>query len=102
MNDIKKFNELGIRAESTGFEGDKIAIDRILNKEVIVNAFKIVDSKFPDKSPLCLHMQITIDDRKHVVFTGSKVLQGVLERVPKEAFPFATTIVRDNRRFEFT
>jgi len=102
MTPVKKFKDLGIQPLSAGFEGDKIRIDRILNREVIINDFKIVKSKYPEKGEMCLHMQITVDDKKHVVFSGSIVLQSMLEQVSKTDFPFATTIIKDNQRFAFT
>ncbi|KQS34006.1 hypothetical protein [Dyadobacter sp. Leaf189] len=103
MKAIKKFKELGIQPESKGFEGDKISMDRILNREITVHDYRIENSKYPEKgNAKCLYMQITIGDNKHVLFSGSKVLQDEIQRVSKDDFPFATTIVKENRRFEFT
>lgn len=102
MTKIKKFKDLGIQPVSAGFEGEKIRIDRILNREIVIYDFKIVTSKYPDKGEMCLHLQIAIDDKKHIVFSGSKVLQSLIEQVDKKDFPFETTIIKDNQRFEFT
>lgn len=96
---MKTFKELGIQTETKSFIGDKIKIDRILNREIAVFDYKIEDSKYTDK---CLFLQIELNGNKHVVFTGSKVLIDTIQKIPREAFPFKTTIVRENEHFEFT
>jgi hypothetical protein len=96
MNNFSQFN---IKPTSKGFEGDKIKIDRIINKQVVVYAYLIKDSKFKD---LCLHMQIHVDNTKRVVFTGSKNLIEMIQKVPAEGFPFTTTIIVENDRYQFT
>lgn len=102
MTKIRKFKELGVQHVTNGFEGDKIKIDRILNREIVVHDFKIEKSKFADKCDKCLHLQISVDDRKHVVFCTGVALQTILMQIPKDNFPFATTIVKENMRYEFT
>jgi hypothetical protein len=103
MTQIKKFNELGIQADFNGFEGDKISIDRVLNREITVLDFRIEKSKYPEKgNDKCLYLQVTIGESKHVIFSGSRVLQDSIQKVSKTDFPFSTTIVKENRRFEFT
>lgn len=82
--------------------GDKIKIDRILNREIIVHDFKIEKSKYEKGNGRCLYLQIEVNQTKHVVFTGSAGLIDAIEQVPKSSFPFSTTIVRENERFEFT
>jgi hypothetical protein len=96
---MKQFKEFGIKPESQIFTGDKIKMERILNREIKVMDYRIEDSKYQGK---CLHMQIEIGETRHVVFTGSGVLIEMIERVPKMDFPFITTIVKENERFEFT
>ena len=100
---MKSFKDFGIEPQTKGFEGDKIKIDRILNKEIIVKRFKIEPSKFTDKSNgRRLVLEIEVDGQNRVVFTGSTVLQEIIQMVPDSGFPFTTKIVRDNERFEFT
>lgn len=96
---MKKFKDFGIKPEIQSFIGDKIKMERILNREIVVFDYKIEDSKFHGKR---LDMQIGIGETKHVVFTGSTILISVIQKVPKEDFPFTTTIVRENEHFEFT
>jgi hypothetical protein len=97
---MKTFKEFGIKTVlQKNFVGDKVKIERILNREIIVLDFRIEDSKFNGK---CLYLQIQLGEIKYVVFTGSKALLEMIDQVPKSEFPFKTTIVKENERFEFT
>lgn len=98
---MKNFKDLGIKNNTQAFVGDKIKIDRILNREISVHGFKIEDSKVKSGTK-CLYMQISIGDAKHVVFTGSVVLMDMIQQVSSADFPFKTTITRENERLEFT
>lgn len=103
MNTFSQFN---IKVESQAFEGDKIKMSKILNREIVVHHFKLEDSKvkaFQDKGTgKCLHLQISINNQKHVVFTSSTGLIEVIQKVPDTGFPFTTTIVEENDRYNFT
>jgi hypothetical protein len=101
---MNSFSQFGIKTEVKGFEGEKIKMLKVMNKEIVVHHFKIEDSKhFKDRgSGKCLHLQITINDTKHVLFTGSSILIESILQVPKEGFPFTTTIVEENERYNFT
>lgn len=98
---MKSFKDFGITTASKPFIGDKIRISKILNREITVNDFRIADSKFEGKG-LCLCLQITVGETKNIVFTGSKYLMEMIEKVPKSEFPFTTTIVEEDERYEFT
>lgn len=94
---------MGITAKVKGFVGDKIKIDRILNKEIIVHGFEIKDSKFEGRgNGKCLYLQIEWKEEKHVVFTSSIYLMDMIGKVAPEDFPFTTTIVKTNEHLEFT
>lgn len=99
---MKKFSDLGIKANPKNFTGEKIKISKILNKEIIVHDFKIVDSKFEGKSGKCLHLQIEFNNEKHIVFSGSTILMEMIQQIDKENFPLSTTIIKDNEYLEFT
>jgi len=100
---MKAFSQFGIRSESQRFVGDKIKIVRILNRKITVIDYRIEESKFQQGGgDKCLHMQIELDGTKHVVFTGSRNLAEVIQKIPKADFPFTTTIVKDNDMYEFT
>ena len=100
---MRKFSELNISASAQGLKGKKISIDEVLNKEIIVEAYRIANSKYDDKgNGKCLYLQIKLDNEERVVFSGSVVLQDIIEQVPADDFPFQTTIIKRNKRYEFT
>jgi len=97
---MKSFSQFNIKTPSKGFEGEKIKMSRILNREIVVHGFKIEDSKvFKGK---CLHIQISFNNEKHIVFTSGTVLIEMIQNVPPDGFPFSATIVEENDRFLFT
>lgn len=95
---MKKFSELGVSPVISHFVGDKIKIDRTLNKNLVIHDFKIVPSKFQETD--CLHIQIELDSEKRVIFTSSKVLIATLKKVPREEFPFECQIVKNSNHYE--
>ena len=46
---VKKFSDFKIKPVETKFTGDKIKIEKILNKSIQVEYFKITESKFKGK-----------------------------------------------------
>lgn len=100
---MRKFNEFNIKQESKSFTGDKIKMSKILNKDITVLDFKIVPSKYTEKgNGNRLDMQIEVNGIKHVIFTGSISLAEAIQQVPKDGFPFSTTIIEENERYLFT
>ena len=102
---MNQFNQFGIQPSVKGFEGDKIKIAKLFDREIIVHDFRIEDSKvkeFREKGTgKCLHLQIELNGEKRIVFTSSSSLIEVIQQVPKTGFPFLTKIVRENERFKF-
>lgn len=100
---MKSFSEFKIEPLKNVFIGDKIKIVKLLNKEIIVNAFKIEKSQFPkNKSGNVMTLQITLDTGKAIIFTGSDYLMHQINLVPETDFPFKTTIIKNGEHFEFT
>lgn len=101
---MKNFSQFNIKSPSRGFEGDKIKMSKVLNREIVVHAYKLEDSKvFKEKGTgKCLQMQISLSGEMHVIFTGSTGLIEVISQVPDNGFPFTTTIIEENDRFIFT
>ncbi len=98
---MNKFSDFGIKAELKNFVGDKISLKRIFNTPVKVLDYKIESSKHKENTK-CLTLQIEYKEEKRVVFTGSTVLIQQIESVPKDKFPFQTTISNQNEYYEFT
>lgn len=98
---MNAFKDLNIKPEIKSFVGDKIAIKRIINEEIVVLDRKIEPSK-QKEGTMYLKLQILKSGEKRVVFTGSSVLIDQIKRVPDTAFPFTTTIRNDHEYYEFT
>jgi hypothetical protein len=101
---MKSFSQFNIQATTRGFEGEKIKMSRVLNREIAVHHFKIEDSKcFKERGHgKCLQLQITLSNEKHVIFTSGSALIEAIKQIPETEFPFSTTIVKDNERLIFT
>lgn len=99
---MNSFKDFGIKPVIKNFSGDKIKIERILNKEIIVEAYKIEKSNFEKGSGMRLVLQIAIGDDKRIVFSGSVVLMDMIKQVPENNFPFSTIIIKENERLQFT
>lgn len=87
--------------ESGPLDGDKIRIDDVLNKELIVTGYRIKESKYPKSGPKCLMLQVVLDDEKYVLFTGSVVLLEQMEKY-QDHLPFIATIQKIDRYYTLT
>lgn len=83
-------------------DGEKVKLDHLLNKEIIVCKFKIRKSKY-DKSPNCATVQFyePTNKVKRIFFTGSNVLVDLLDKY-KDKVPFKTVIKKIDRYYTFT
>lgn len=103
---INKFSQFDIQTPERGLEGEKIKITKILNREVVVHNYKLDDTKieaFKKKGMgKCLYLQVSFNNEMHVVFTSGRALMEVIEKIPKDKFPFTTTITEENGMFKFT
>lgn len=100
---MTNFSELGIEPTITSFEGDKIKLEKVLDKPVVVHAYKIEPSKFQDKgNGNRLVLQLTVNDEKRILFTSSVTLMNMIEQVKESHFPFTSTIIKDNGRIKFS
>ncbi len=98
---MKQFKDFGIKPDSKTFTGEKIKIHKVMNKQIVIEDYRITPSKFNDPGDQCLQMQVVVDDVKRVIFTGSKPLMSLIERVPKTEFPFLAMIIKENDSYEF-
>ncbi|MCX6232642.1 MAG: hypothetical protein NTZ33_13985 [Bacteroidetes bacterium] len=101
---MKQFSDFNIKIVSKGFEGNKIKMAKLLDNEIIVHHYKIEDSKiYKGKgNDKCLHLQISINGEKRVVFTSGIELIEAIQKVPEEGFPFKTVIVEISDRLKFS
>lgn len=87
-------------AEEETFDGDKIKLDEILNKEILVTGYKIKDSS-QKKGTQYLTIHFEIGSEKHVTFTGSVVLMDQLKKYESH-LPFLAIIKKINRHYTFS
>lgn len=103
---MNRFSQFDIKQTSKSFQGDKVKMERILNREIVIHAFKIEETKvktFQERgSGKCLHIQISYNNEMHVLFTSASGLIETIQQVPEDKFPFITTIIKENERFKFT
>ncbi len=100
MMEYKKFSEFA--DEPPLLDGAKINIVDILNKEILVIGYRLADSKYKkDNNSQCLTLQIELDEKRYVVFSGSRVLINQIEKYKAE-IPFLTTIKKIDKYFSFT
>lgn len=98
---MNTFSNLGIKPKENIFIGKKIEADDILDLEIIILDFEIRDSnKFAGTK--CLYLQIELDGKKRVVFTGGKTLIDVMSQVTKDKLPIKTKIAKEDRILKFT
>lgn len=98
MSEYQHFSEF---ADNRDFplEGRKRKMIEILNKEILVTAFKISPSKVNKGDYLII--QFELDSEKQVAFTGSEVLSHQLGRY-KDKIPFHAKIIRQDKYFTFS
>lgn len=103
LTGMKLFKELGVKIDSMPMLGEKIRINRIVNKEIEVTDYEINKSKYEEKSgPEYLKLQIKYEDEVRVVFTGASMLIKTIKKIEKAQLPFKTIIIEQNGFYQFT
>lgn len=92
-------NKFGDFASSVLFDGDKISLEEVLDKEIIIKKYKISGSKYRSSSCLTLHIEFEKENR--VIFTGSVVLMDQVKQY-ENMLPFSTIIKKFNSYYTFT
>lgn len=101
--DIKRFSDLGITVTNKKFVGEKIRLAKVIGIEILVHAYYIKPSKYPERgSDKCLWLQISVDGKKYVAFSIAKILMESIVKIPEDSFPFLTTVINTNDFYEFT
>ena len=94
---LPRFSEFADR-DGKVLDGDKIRIEDVLNREVTVLGHKVRKGKF--RTERCLTLQVELDGERRVVFTGSEVLIGLMEKYCDRC-PFRATIKKVDRFYTF-
>lgn len=84
-------------------DGEKVKIDNLLNKPIIILKFKIRKSKYENNSPRCVTVQFREEDNEipRIFFSGSNVIIDLLNKYG-EHVPFRTTIKKIDRYYTLT
>lgn len=99
---IKKFSDFA--KDELPLQGEKIRIDEVLNKEIIVHDFRVRESKYNDnanKEYIMIQFQFVNQDIFNIFFTGSGVLNSQIVKYKNE-LPFQTIIKNHYKYYTFT
>ncbi len=101
---MKKFCDFGIKAPAGSFEGKKISIEDLFNVPIVINAYKIEESKFTGKNRSNKRLELSLirNGEQLITFTGSDTLMDMISKVPSDEFPFETVLKKHDKRYEFT
>ena len=93
----EKFSDF---AEEEIFDGDKMKLDEILNKEILVTGFRVKDSH-QKKGTEYLTIHFELENKRYITFTGSTVLMDQLKKYESH-IPFISIIKKINRHYTFS
>lgn len=97
MTEYLRFSDF---ADVDAFDGDKLKLGDILDKEILILGYKIKDSKKkPGTKYVTIHFKL--DNKPHIVFTSSQVITDQLTRY-KDKIPFYSTIKKINNYYTFS
>lgn len=85
--------------------GKIVEMQEVLNKEIILLAFKKVPSKYPKKThPYRLDIQIEFEGEIRLLWSTSNVLIEMIEQFPLNKFPIRIKIIKEkeSKRLVFT
>ena len=95
---MKRFSDF---AEEQTLDGDKVKLDDVLNKEIVVTGYVVTKSKYKSSGDMCPKLQFEVDGARYILFTGSNVLINQIERYHDE-IPFITTIKKVDKFYTFS
>lgn len=98
MSSMRKFSDFA--RNSYGFVGNKIPITDLLNKDIIVKAYRIISSKVAQDKD-CLQLQIEFESEPRVTFTNSIVLIKQAKEYESE-MPFSAKIIKNGNYYTFS
>ncbi len=94
---MNKFSE--IAKDDIHLAGEKISLQDIIGKQIVVTGYKITKSKFKEDNYTAI--QYELDGEQHVTFTGAMVLIEQLKKYGDQV-PFETTIKKLGKFYSFT
>lgn len=94
---MNKFSD--IAKDDIHLAGDKMSLQEVVGKQIVVTGYKITKSKFKEDNYVAI--QFELEGEQRVAFTGAQVL---IEQLKKygEQIPFETTIKKMGKFYSFT
>lgn len=100
---LKSFKDLNVPLPMVGFEGTKIEINELIDRDIILHDFRVEKSKYPKEGKEhCLWLQVAIGEIKYVSFTPTLTLIRQITQIEKTELPITTKIIRAGKRLEFS
>jgi hypothetical protein len=97
---MQKFSDFA--QEECRFSEDKIPLDNVVGKQIVVHAYYLQKSNFKDSlNKERMTMLIEFGGEKRVVFTKSEVLIRQMRQYEKH-LPFETIIIHPKRYYTFS
>jgi len=86
-------------SDEKALEGEKLKMDDILNKEILIKDFNIKKSRYSkNETGMYLMLQFELNGETKVLFTGSDVLIKQLQKY-KEHIPFMAILKKINKYY---
>jgi len=89
---VKKFSDLGVKPDDDRkiFNCQQVSISDVVNTEIeVIDFIADIKTKFGDSRYL---VKVQQDGVLEKFFTNSTNIKSTLDKIPKEEFPFVTTI----------
>jgi hypothetical protein len=96
VNEHPRFKDFADAEEMGGLEGDKVKIDSVLNKEILITDYQIRTSHFKEDSYIII--QFHDEGGLKVIFTTAVVIKKQIEK-HKDQIPFYGTIIKKNKYY---
>jgi hypothetical protein len=88
--------------EDKPLDGEKRKLEQVLNMELVVTGERIRESKYREEGRRrYAQIQVELKGKRYVVFTGSEVLIGQLEKY-RDHIPFVATVKKIDRYYTFS
>ena len=94
---VQRFSDFAV--EDKPLVGEKIKIEEILNKLILVTAYRQDKSKFTKDEYTTI--QFDFESKPRILFTGSKVLGRQIKKYA-DRIPFETVITKPAKYYTFT
>jgi len=98
---MKRISDI-VREDKLVVDGEKMQIDDIMNKDIIIHEYRSRDGQYGPFAMFSFSFSNSKDNKRHVCVTGSRVLWSKLELVDtKHAFPVLAKVVKRDRYYDF-